>query len=159
MMTSHYQPRMASIAVAFLALLGLALAGCAGGRRGAAMGTAMGASTVGGDDVGWEQIGERRIGFAADHDTIPVTWLKGDFKRIRIKVEGDNPVHMMDLKIVYATGGVQDVPLRREFAPNTWSRIIDLRGGDRVIRRIEITYRTEGRLRNGAAHVRVFAKN
>ena len=153
---SRYRCAFATLLVLSLVIPAL---GCARGRA-AGPGMASGASTAagGGGDVGWEKVGERRIGFGVDHDVIPVTRFKGDFRRIRIKVE-ESRVHMIDLKIVYATGGVQDVQLRKEFARGSWSRIIDLRGGDRVIRSIKVTYRTEGLPRNGRASLEVWAKN
>ena len=91
----------------------------------------------------WVKLGKRTVDFRTDHDTIRVGASKGRFRAIRIHVY-NHPVRMLDLKIRFKDGTVQDVSLRSVIPAGQHSRIIDLRGGPRVISKVEFTYRSTG---------------
>jgi hypothetical protein len=69
---------------------------------------------------------------------------EGRFEKIALEVR-DNDVEIQDLKVFYQKGPPQDVQVRERIAEGRRTRAIDLIGGDRVIDRIEIVYRTRGR--------------
>lgn len=106
----------------------------------------------------WEILGRRNVNIAGDHDTIPVG-LKGKYKKIKLKVVG-NAIHVADLKVHFANGSVQDVSVRANIPKGGETRVIDLPGAARVIKKITMTYRTKMRklLRRGKAEVIVFGK-
>lgn len=90
----------------------------------------------------WEELGCKKVGFLIDRDVIPVGREEGRFRAIRVRVEG-NRVHMMDLRVVYANGAPDDIPVREEIRPGRQTRPLDLQGERRSIRQIEMVYRSQ----------------
>jgi hypothetical protein len=101
-----------------------------------------------GRDV-WVQLGCQTVGFTVDRDVIRVGRREGRFKAIRLIANG-NRVNMIDLKVVYANGEPDDIPVRSELRPGTPTRALDLRGRERAIDRIEMIYRSELNFRGRA---------
>jgi len=100
-------------------------------------------------------LGELEINFRTDFDVLRVGAVEGTFRRIMIEVEG-NDVEILDLDVTFGNGGRQDIAMRHQFREGSRSRIIDLRGGARVIRNIKVVYRTVGRLREGRATLKFY---
>lgn len=90
----------------------------------------------------WEQVGQQQADGKRDRDTISV---RGNdrYKQIRLCVER-SPLRMRDLKVVYNNGAVQDVRVRRRFAPDSCTRAIDLQGKRRNVSSIEMFYDRKG---------------
>ncbi len=105
--------------------------------------------------VEWVLLGERKVDFAGDRDVIPVTGARGTFRRIKLKVL-ENAIEVVDLKVHFGNGGTQDVQVRQQLAAGGETRPIDLPGAARTIHKIELMYRTKGKLRQGRALVKVF---
>ena len=89
--------------------------------------------------AGWVTLGSRTVNLFGDHDTIRVGLTSGVFSKIRMSVRG-NAVFMRDLHVTFGNGSSTDVPVRFMFLPGTASRVIDLPGAARFIRRIDMTY-------------------
>lgn len=53
-----------------------------------------------------------------------------------------NEVEFLDVKIVYANGQTDDIKIRNKIRAGGETRAIDLKGGDRFIRRVELVYRS-----------------
>jgi hypothetical protein len=105
----------------------------------------------------WQKLGSRSVALIGDNDVIPVTVLKGTFRKIKFKVR-DNDIVINDLTVVYGTGAPDKIPLRSSIKKGAESRVIDLRGGDRVIRSIQFTYRSALNSK-GRADVAVWGKD
>ena len=90
----------------------------------------------------WEQLGCQKVGFTTDKDVVRVGRGEGRFNAIRLRVAG-NKVHMMDLKVVYANGAPDDIQVRSEIKAGGQTRAIDLKGGDRFIKRVELVYKSK----------------
>ena len=90
----------------------------------------------------WERLGCQKVGFIADKDVIRVGRGEGRFKSIRLQVSG-NKVYMDDLKVIYANGEPDDIPVRSEIRAGGQTRPLDLRGEHRAIREIEMKYRSQ----------------
>jgi len=88
----------------------------------------------------WVTLGSRSVSLFRDHDTIHVGMMSGLFTKIRMSVTG-NAVFMQDLHVTFASGAGANLPVRFLFLPGTSSRVIDLPGAARLIRRIDMTYR------------------
>lgn len=88
----------------------------------------------------WVELGCQEVGFRTDRDVIRVGRREGRFSAIRIYVRG-NAVEMRDLKVVYANGQPDDLPVRSIVRPGDRTRPIDLKGWERAIDRIELVYR------------------
>ena len=105
----------------------------------------------------WRRLGSRTVGLIRDHDVIPVTIARGGFRKIKLKVR-ENDIHINDLTVVYATGIPDNIPIRNLIKKGGESRVIDLRGGDRLIRSIQFTYRSVLNSK-GRAEVAVWGKD
>jgi hypothetical protein len=103
----------------------------------AAMTTGASAQPVG----EWVDLGCRNVSFRTDRDTIVVGRREGRFRAIRLIARGAD-VEMLDLRVVYANGAPDDIPVRAVIRQGTSTRPLDLRGWERSINRIEIVYRS-----------------
>lgn len=92
----------------------------------------------------WEKLGERRVNFGLDHDEILVTRTEGNFTAIKIMVKRA-PVNFHRLVIHFGNGGLQEVELRNEIPAGGETRVIDIKGGDRIIRKVVFWYDTKNR--------------
>lgn len=90
----------------------------------------------------WDQLGCKQVGFLVDKDVIRVGRREGKFTAIRLKVTG-NKVYMTDLKVIYANGAPDDIPVRNEIRAGGQTRPLDLKGERRAINQIEMVYRSQ----------------
>jgi hypothetical protein len=102
----------------------------------------------------WRFIADKWVNYGVDHDVIHLGDFKDDFRQIRLRVT-DAPLRMYDMKIYFDNGEVQDVSLKSLFRQGDESRVIDLNGGMRHLRKIEFWYETKG-VRKGKARVAVW---
>jgi hypothetical protein len=91
----------------------------------------------------WEHLGTRKINRDFDKDVIYVTHLEGTFNALKVKVT-QKPVTMYDIKVHYGNGQVEDLRTRVHVAAGGESRVIDLKGGNRVIEKVVFRYETRG---------------
>src|SRR5882672_8274173 len=103
----------------------------------------------------WEPLGSRSVSFAVDRDVIDVGAREGTFDAIRIEVDGGS-LEMYNIRITFGNGDTWSPNTRVLFRQGSWSRLIELPGPARVIRKIEFWYRS--RVRRGQATVRVFGR-
>jgi hypothetical protein len=88
----------------------------------------------------WVELGCKQVSFlGVDRDTIRVGRREGRFKAIRLTARG-NDVEMIDLKVIYANGAPDDIPVRSLIRQGTSTRPLDLRGYERAIHQIDMTY-------------------
>jgi len=123
--------------VATVAIVAIALTATAGGK--------------------WLKLGERVVNDKLDHDNIYVGADRGDFTALKLKVV-KRPVHFLDMKVYFANGGVQDVQIRKVIPAGGETRVIDLRGSDRVIKRVQFWYEAETPKPGKKSKVRLFGR-
>lgn len=87
----------------------------------------------------WEYLGQSRVDGRRDHDRIAVGRTEGRFQNIQIRVTGA-PILFERVVVHYANGASEEVSLRSRIPAGGQSRPIDLRGGDRAIRSVEVWY-------------------
>lgn len=87
----------------------------------------------------WEKLGERTVDGKIDKDVIQVGRDDGLFTAIQVKVEG-SALQMFDIKVVFGNGESFEPKTRLVFEKDTMSRVIDLPGNKRVIKRVEFKY-------------------
>lgn len=93
-----------------------------------------------GDD--WTELGCQQVNlFGRDRDVIRVGRRDGRFRAIRLLVRGAD-VEMLDLKVVYANGRPDDIPVKNLIRAGERTRPLDLQGRERAIDRVEMVYRT-----------------
>ncbi len=102
----------------------------------------------------WERLGSRKVDRRVDHDEIMVTWTDGFFDAIKIVVTGA-PLNMHKCVVHFGNGSSQEIELKQNFAQGSDSRVVDLKGNNRIINRISFWYDTKGTYR-GKATVTVF---
>jgi hypothetical protein len=110
-----------------------------------------------GGERNWELLGSQIVGFLGDRDVIQVGRKDGDFSAIKLRVKG-NEVEFLDVKVVYANGQSDNVQVRNKIRAGGETRAIDLKGGDRFIRRVELVYRSRPSFK-GQATVELWGKD
>ena len=103
----------------------------------------------------WKFIGDKKANFLIDRDVIHVTG-NDNFSQIKLKVT-EGPVHILDMDIYFENGDKFDVSIRNKIPRGGESRVIDLPGGSRSIKKIEFWYETKGFLK-GRGRVSVWGK-
>src|SRR5687768_14105301 len=90
----------------------------------------------------WEHLGVRPVDFRVDHDAV-LGGRQGRFRAVRFDVEGGS-LEMFNVRITFGNGESFSPATRLLFGSGTMSRVIDLPGEARVIRRIDFFYRSVG---------------
>lgn len=105
----------------------------------------------------WELLGRQTVGFLKDRDVVQVGRDDGDFSKIQIRVK-KNEVEFSDVKVVYGNGQADDIPVRDKIAAGGQTRVIDLKGKERFIKRVEFVYRSKPSFK-GEAVVEVWGRD
>lgn len=104
----------------------------------------------------WEQLGSRKVNFKVDRDVIKVGVDDGRFKKLKVVVrQGD--LNMRGMTVHYGNGTSENIPLRFNFNTRSTSRVIDLKGNNRIIKKVVFVYDTDKRERR-RARVTLFGK-
>lgn len=106
--------------------------------------------------AGWERLGSREVSFRAERDVIGAAG-EGLFRRVMIVVD-DADLELFDVRIVFANGEVFSPGTRLYFKEGSRTRVIDLPGAARAIRRIEFAYRSVRGGGDGRAEVHVYGQ-
>jgi len=104
----------------------------------------------------WVFLGQRHVTDKAERDSIEVTASEGTFEAIQLRVKRSG-VRYVNVTVVYGTGTSDDLELRDVIPAGGKSRVLDLRGGNRVIKRINFVYEAKSLGRRGAI-VEVFGR-
>jgi len=106
------------------------------------------------DKTGWHKIGETTVNFQKEKDEILV--LGADrFASIKFKVT-DAPIDLKDLEVYYESGDKQDVKINMPIKMAGESRVIDLNGGERNLKKIVFVYKTLPNRKDEKAHVEIW---
>lgn len=97
----------------------------------------------------WAFLGQRHVTDRAERDTIEVTASEGTFEAIKIRVKR-SAIRFYRVTVVYGAGTSDDLELRDVIPAGGESRVLDLRGGNRVIKRIELAYEAKSLGKRGA---------
>ncbi|MBL7802323.1 MAG: hypothetical protein JNL02_01205 [Saprospiraceae bacterium] len=90
----------------------------------------------------WEMLGMRRVNYGLDRDEIAVTRAEGIFTALQIRVKG-SPINMHKIVVHFGNGETQEFELRENFRAGSASRVLDLPGNRRVIRKVVFWYDTK----------------
>lgn len=90
---------------------------------------------------GWEKLGTKMVNMQADHDEIIVTAREGVFTKIRLKVM-KAPIHLLNINIIFGNGTNKNVVFNKKFAPGSMTRVIDLPGNKRIIKKVNLNYKS-----------------
>ena len=103
--------------------------------------------------TGWNFIGDKIAAYGVDRDVLWVT-SNDAYKQIKLKITGAR-LHIIDMDVYFENGEKMNVALRNVFNQGSESRVIDLPGGVRRLKKIEFLYETIGFVR-GKARVAVW---
>ena len=106
---------------------------------------------------GWEKLGSKKVNYGLDRDEIIVTAAEGRFSKMKLKVK-KSAVNMHKLIVHYGNGDSQNVQLKNTIRAGGESRVIDLNGGKRVIKKVVFWYDTKN-LANRKAVVEVWGRH
>jgi hypothetical protein len=101
----------------------------------------------------WELLGQREVDFKNDHDQIDVGRSEGRFKQLEVRVK-NAPIEIHDMVVTFGNDTTFKPKLRHKFTEGSGSRIIDLPGERRTIKRIDFNYKSINR-REGKGTVEV----
>ena len=104
----------------------------------------------------WESLGQREVDFRNDHDQIDVGRSEGRFRQIQVKVK-NAPIEVYDMLVTMGNDETFKPKMRHKFTQGSGSRIIDLPGERRTIKRIDFNYKSISR-REGKGIVEVLAR-
>lgn len=90
----------------------------------------------------WEKLGQRKVNFKLDRDEIFVTANEGAFSAIKIGVKNTG-INMHRCVVHFRNGDTQNVQLRDNIAAGSTTRVIDLKGGKRIIKKVVFWYDTK----------------
>jgi hypothetical protein len=100
-------------------------------------------------DKDWKVLGEAKVEKRAESDEIKVGGGEGVFKRIKLEVRGAD-VKFKKMTIKYESGDDEEVEVRDEVKRGEQTRPIDLKGGNRAIKKVIFVYKAEGDTDRGA---------
>jgi hypothetical protein len=89
--------------------------------------------------AGWVSLGESNVDGNTDHDKIKIGRDDGRFRAIQIRVERA-PIEFYRVVVHYGNGADEEIAIRNRINPGGRTRVIDLRGRDRVIESVEVWY-------------------
>ena len=111
-------------------------------------------AVVASDKTGWHRIGETTVNFAKDRDEIVVMGADR-FAAIKFKVT-EASIDLQDLEVYFENGLKQDIQVRTPVMAGSESRVIDLNGGERDLKKIVFIYKTVPNQQKEKAHVEVW---
>ena len=105
----------------------------------------------------WRRLGSRAVDYRADFDLIHVGAKEGGFTKLKIAVTG-GALNMHKMVVTYMNGTKEEIELRHNFKKGSTSRVIDIRGGKRLIKNIKFIYDTKN-LAHKKAKIHVFGRH
>ncbi len=105
---------------------------------------------------GWDFLGARVVDFGGDHDAIDCRG-EGRFTSFQIEVENGD-LEMYDIVVTFGNGEKESPRTRFTFDDNTRTRVIDLPGNKRFIKRVDFYYKSIRASRDGKATINLYGK-
>ncbi len=102
----------------------------------------------------WQELGFTIVDFRTEKDDIFVTGAN-NFRKLRFRIF-DAPVHIINMHVVYENGEIDKMDLRALIPAGGESRLLDLNGASRRIRKITFWYHSEKPGFRGKAKVAVW---
>ena len=91
----------------------------------------------------WEKLGQKKVNYTVDRDEIYVTAREGRFTGIKLFVR-KAPVNIHKFTVHFANGTTQNIAVRKIIPAGGQSRVLDIRGRRRVIKKVVFWYDTQG---------------
>jgi hypothetical protein len=109
------------------------------------------------DKTGWHKIAETKVNFEKEKDEVAVL-IADRFAGLAFHIT-DATIELFDLEIYFEDGTMKTVKVGDHIkTAGGWSRIIDLPGSEKNIKKIAFTYKTLKNSANEKAHVEIWGK-
>ena len=105
----------------------------------------------------WSYLGKKTADIKADRDEMLVTAYEGSFTSLKLSVT-NSTIHIKNNEVVFANNETKKFTIEQVFSENSSSKIFDLPGNKRVIKKIIFQYKTVGQ-DGGKAKVQVWGKH
>jgi len=92
----------------------------------------------------WDFLGSRTVNFSLDKDVLEVGAKDGAFTKLLFKVDKGS-LNMHKIVVSYGNGSRDEINVKHEFKRGTTSRVVDLKGKGRIVKRITFWYDTKNR--------------
>ena len=89
----------------------------------------------------WEKLGTKIVDMKADHDVLLVTFHEGFYSKVKFVIR-KAPLHLKNVNIIFGNGENKNIVFNKRFNAGTTTRIIDLPGNRRIIKKIKLNYKT-----------------
>lgn len=89
----------------------------------------------------WTLLGSCKVHGHQDYDEIVVTGSQGDFKAIKLFVQNEG-IDFDRVVVHYGNGSMDRIDIRNFVPAGGETRVIDLAGGDRIIRKVVFYYKS-----------------
>ncbi len=89
----------------------------------------------------WTKLGSSKVHGHVDYDEIWVTSSRGDFKAIKLFVENEG-IDFDRVVVHFANGGQDQMAIKNFIPAGGETRVMDLKGGDRVIKKVTFYYKS-----------------
>ena len=106
------------------------------------------------DSKGWHKIGETTVNFVKEREEILVTG-SDRFAAIKFKVL-DAPIQLTDLEVYFESGDKQVIKVNSSIKAAGESRVININGGERDLKKIVFIYKTLPNRKDDKAHVEIW---
>lgn len=106
------------------------------------------------DKTGWHKIGETKVDFTKEREEVIVMGAD-KFASIKFKVT-EAPIDLTSIEVFYESGDNQMVSIGYPIKAPGESRLIDLNGGERSIKKIVLMYKTIPNYKDKKAHVEIW---
>lgn len=91
----------------------------------------------------WQLLGKHIVDYSLDYDVVPVTYKKGTFTTLKIRVMDGN-INMHRCMITFENGEKQEIEIKHQFTAGG-EKIVDLKGNDRIIEKVAFWYDTKNK--------------
>jgi len=89
----------------------------------------------------WEKLGTKMVNMRVDHDVLLVTHHEGVYSKVRFGVL-KAPIMLVNIRIIFGNNTEKEVVFNKRIDPGKFSRVVDLPGNKRIIRKIKMNYKT-----------------
>ena len=104
----------------------------------------------------WKLLGTKVVKFRTERDVIVVGADEGVYKKIKLTVRKSG-IRIKDMKVHFANGDVFDVKIRNFIPAGGETRVIDLPGKNRIIKKVVFWYKSTKK-NSKRATVRLFGR-
>jgi hypothetical protein len=106
------------------------------------------------NEPGWHKIGEITASFKMEDESIAV--LGADkFAAIKLRVT-DAPINIVHVQVFYEDGQMEEVDVKNELTAGSETRVIDLAGSDKELKKVAFTYKTLPNQKDEKAHIELY---